>query len=185
MRKGVQLLCAAFFAVLLLASAHPFLFVAPDVFLQASPLLALSAALAARTFSILLVPSLVLLATAVLAGRIFCAWVCPLGTLFGLCGKKQPQPGRLHYPAVKYMLLLALFCAALAGLNLAGLIGLFVAGVVAPEFDVVGLDGSLGQIAEILSLIFAFIMQNWVSKGTHSVFSKGSVPVIGTCRRQP
>ncbi len=65
------------------------------------------------------------------------------------------------------------------GLNLAGLIGLFVAGIVAPEFEVAGLDATLAQIAEILSLIFAFIIQNWVSKGTHNVFSGGKVPVIG------
>ena len=66
-----------------------------------------------------------------------------------------------------------------AGANLAGLIGLFVAGIVAPEFDAAGLDGNMAQIAEILSLIFAFMVQNWVSKGTHSVFSSGGVPVIG------
>ena len=65
------------------------------------------------------------------------------------------------------------------GLNLAGLIGLFVAGIVAPEFDVPGLDGNMAQIAEILSLIFVFITQNWISKGTHAVFSSGQVPVIG------
>jgi hypothetical protein len=65
------------------------------------------------------------------------------------------------------------------GLNLAGLIGLFVAGIVAPEFDAVGLSGNMAQVAEILSLIFAFIVQNWVSKGTHEVFSSGGVPVIG------
>jgi hypothetical protein len=66
-----------------------------------------------------------------------------------------------------------------SGFNLAGLIGLFVVGIVAPEFDIAGLDANVAQIAEILSLIFAFILQNWVSKGTHSVFSSGQVPVIG------
>ena len=121
MRKAVQLLFAGFFVLLLLASALPFLPLAPDLFLQASPLLAFSAALAARTFSILLLPALVLLASAVLAGRVFCAWVCPLGTLFDLCGKKKLQPTRLHHPTVKYLLLCALAAAALTGCNLAGL----------------------------------------------------------------
>ena len=66
-----------------------------------------------------------------------------------------------------------------AGLNLAGLVALFVTGIVAPEFDVSGLDTSIAQVAEILSLLFAFIVQNWISKGTHTVFSSGQVPVIG------
>lgn len=66
-----------------------------------------------------------------------------------------------------------------AGLNLIGLIGLFVAGVVAPEFDIPGLDATIAQITEILSMIFAFILQNWVSKGTHEVFSSGQVPIVG------
>ena len=121
MRKAVQLLFAGLFVLLLLASALPLLPLAPDLFLQASPLLALSAALSARTFSILLLPALVLLASAALAGRIFCAYACPLGVLFDLCGKKQIQPQRLHYPAVKYLLLCALVATALVGLNLAGL----------------------------------------------------------------
>ena len=66
-----------------------------------------------------------------------------------------------------------------AGLNLAGLIGLFVTGIVAPDFEVAGLDQNMAQIAEIFALIFAFVSQNWISKGTHSVFSAGQVPVIG------
>ena len=65
------------------------------------------------------------------------------------------------------------------GLNLAGLVALFVVGIVAPEYDIPGLDGQVAQVAQILSLIFAFIMQNWVSKGTHDVLASGKVPVIG------
>ncbi len=117
----MQLLFAGLFVLLLLASAHPFPVLAPDLFLQASPLLALSTALAARTLGILLLPALVLLASAALAGRVFCAWACPLGTLFDLCKKKQSQPRRLHHPAIKYLLLCALICAALVGCNLTGL----------------------------------------------------------------
>jgi hypothetical protein len=66
-----------------------------------------------------------------------------------------------------------------AGLNLAGLIALFALNIVEPGFDVGGVDAHLAQIAQILTLIFNYIMQNWVSKGTHQVLSSGGVPVIG------
>ena len=66
------------------------------------------------------------------------------------------------------------------GFNLVGLIALFVTGIVAPDFQVTGLDANMAQIAEILTLVFAFITQNWISKGTHEVFASGSVPLLGT-----
>lgn len=66
-----------------------------------------------------------------------------------------------------------------AGINLAGLIALFISGIFAPEFDIGVVDQHLAQLAKIFSLIFSYVMQNWVSQGTHKVLSKGQVPVIG------
>jgi len=67
-----------------------------------------------------------------------------------------------------------------AGFNLAGLITLYALQVYAPEFDPSVVDSHLAQVAEILALILSYVMQNWVSQGTHKVLSKGNVPVIGT-----
>lgn len=67
-----------------------------------------------------------------------------------------------------------------AGINLAGLIALYVAKIVSPELNIAGVDAHLSQLAEILTLIFAYIMQNWVSRGTHEVLASGKVPLIGT-----
>ena len=66
-----------------------------------------------------------------------------------------------------------------AGLNLVGLIGLFAAGIFAPEFDFVGLDGHMEMIATILTMVFAYVIEFWVSKGTHEAFSSARLPVIG------
>jgi len=65
------------------------------------------------------------------------------------------------------------------GLNLAGLVALFAVGQFVPGFDIGGFDQQLGSIAEILVLIFAFVFQNFISKGTHNTLSGMRVPVIG------
>lgn len=122
MRRSLQLIFLIFFSALIVLSAWPRLPVPSELFLQASPLLAGCSSLAARTFSILLLPSLIVIASALLAGRVFCAWVCPLGTLFDLCGRRKPRAGSIRTRAPKYLILCALLAAAAAGLNYAGLL---------------------------------------------------------------
>lgn len=122
MRRTLQLIFLCLFLLLTALSAWPGLPVAPELFLQASPLLAALSSLAARTFSILLLPAITVLATALLFGRAFCAYICPLGTLFDLAGGKKPHPGRIRTRAPKYLILFALLAAAAAGANFAGLL---------------------------------------------------------------
>ena len=66
-----------------------------------------------------------------------------------------------------------------AGLNLAGLIALYAASKFAPGFDIGIFDAQLGQVADILILVFAFVFENFVSKGTHNTLSGMRVPLIG------
>jgi hypothetical protein len=66
-----------------------------------------------------------------------------------------------------------------AGINLAGLLALYFAQILAPEAMVPEIDAHLGAIAEILVLVFSYVMQFWVSKGTHKTLAEGQVPVIG------
>ncbi len=122
MRRILQLIFLMLFLTLLALSAWPYLPLPPELFLQASPLLAGFSSLAGRTFSILLLPSLVILATALIAGRAFCAWICPLGTLFDLFGRRKPSAGRIRNRAPKYLILCALLAAAAAGVNYTGLL---------------------------------------------------------------
>jgi ferredoxin len=123
MRRWVQ---AAFLGLFgLLFALNPLaekLLLPPDLFLKADPLLGLSAFLASRRFHESLLWGLPVLLTALVAGRFFCGWLCPLGTLFDLAAGKSSEKKKLSLPQVKLYLLVALAAAALLGLNLSGLI---------------------------------------------------------------
>jgi ferredoxin len=170
MRRALQIVFLTIFLALIVLSAWPHLPVAPELFLQASPLLAGSSSLAARTFSMLLLPAIIILITALIAGRIFCAWVCPLGTLFDLFGRRQPCAGAIRTRALKYLILCALLAAAAAGVNYSGLFDplallyrcvaflLYPVSILAINL---GLD-ALRPVAEHfrwLSLAYAYILQ--------------------------
>lgn len=94
------------------------------IFLDADPLIFLTTLLAAHTwYSSFLIAVLVIIAT-MLLGRVFCGWVCPLGTINNIVGtfqKKRPRqkPFGIHW--LKYSLLIFLLTAALFSLQLAGI----------------------------------------------------------------
>lgn len=97
---------------------------AVNSFLRADPLVLTTYVLAAKTFTWLLLPALLVLVFTLFLGRFFCGWICPLGTILDLVTsrikKKAPLPflkGNL-----KYWLLFPLLAAALFNLNLAGLL---------------------------------------------------------------
>ncbi len=123
MRRWVQGAFLGLFAVLFaLNPLAETLFLPPDLFLKADPLLSLSAFLASWRFHESLLYGLPVLLTALVAGRFFCGWLCPLGTLFDLCTGKNSAKMLLCSPQWKLCLLVLLAAAALPGLNLAGLV---------------------------------------------------------------
>jgi ferredoxin len=100
MQWGVRWLCLAAALFLLLGGPVPAW--AARVLPGLSPLVVLSAALAARTWYATLfwsLPVAAVLGVAVIKGRWFCHWVCPMGTLSRLVSGRLP-PRRLvrrHY----------------------------------------------------------------------------------------
>ncbi len=123
MRRWVQLAVLGLFG--LLFALNPLaekLLLPPDLFLKADPLLALSAFCASRRFHESLLYGLPVLLMALVAGRFFCGWLCPLGTLFDLCAGKSKAKKLLCSPQWKLRLLVLLAAASLLGSNLAGLI---------------------------------------------------------------
>ena len=77
----------------------------PNLFFRLDPLLALSSMLAARQFILLFIPALIFLLVTLALGRVWCGWVCPLGTILDLYGHR----GRRNFPwwirQIKYFIL--------------------------------------------------------------------------------
>jgi len=122
-RKLSQAAFLLLFGLLFLLTVYPPSGRPVDLFLRTDPLAAGSALLAARHFPwdrlLWLLP---LVGLALVAGRAFCGWICPLGTLVdcadGLARRRRPLalPGPRR---AKYYLLAALLAAALLGAQLA------------------------------------------------------------------
>ena len=98
--------------------------VALNTFFRTDGLVVVSYLLSAKTFTMLLLPGLLVLVFSLILGRFFCGWMCPLGTVLDLLAKKirRTKPlsflkGRLKY----YILFTLLFCA-LFNMNLTGLL---------------------------------------------------------------
>lgn len=101
----------------------------PEAFLRLSPLTAAVTMLATHSVGALwalLWPAAVLLGLSFVVGRVFCGWVCPLGTTFDLCDRLaiSRRRGRtVHTPRLawaKYLLLALLLLWAALGVQLAG-----------------------------------------------------------------
>ncbi|WP_318258596.1 4Fe-4S binding protein [Geobacter anodireducens] len=66
---------------------------AVNALFRADPLVAATYLLAAKTFTWLLLPAVLLLVATALLGRFFCGWVCPLGTILDLLGSRFRRRG--------------------------------------------------------------------------------------------
>ena len=91
---------------------------AGGLFLRLDALAGLVTMLAGRGFPPAFLPSLSLLLLTLLLGRVWCGWICPLGTLLEWTGRRRASL-RLHpvWPRVKYGLLLALVAGASLGVS--------------------------------------------------------------------
>ena len=121
LRHLLQAVCLAVFAALLgqaFFTGHAWQ--EPNPLLQLDPLAAVLGPLAARAWSWLFAPGLLVLATAPLLGRAFCGWVCPLGTTMDML---HSLPRRRTLPcwllAGRWLLLAGFLAAAAFGISLA------------------------------------------------------------------
>ena len=102
------------------------------IFLDGDPLIMITTLLASRSFQDFLWIALLVAVATVVLGRVFCGWLCPLGTLHhlaGLLGRKNTIASRkgtgLHAYSlyrIKYYLLVFLVVGAIFGIQLTGVL---------------------------------------------------------------
>jgi polyferredoxin len=86
---------------------------------ELDPLLALAQLVASRTLTLGMLLSLVVIVLTILFGRVWCGWICPVGTTLDLFAFEQTNRKDTKIPDSwrmgKYLLLLAVLIAALFG----------------------------------------------------------------------
>jgi len=117
-RQAVQIAAFGLFVYLLLAALHTrAVFPLADLFFRLDPLAALAGMVAARAWIPRMGLALLTLALTLLVGRVWCGWLCPLGTLlewvrFPRAAGRQVDP---RWRTTKYVLLIATAGAAALG----------------------------------------------------------------------
>ena len=122
-----QLVFLALFLMLFVQTeyrGHDEINAAVNTFFRVDPLVLFSYMLAAKSWTWLLLPALLMTVATLLLGRFFCGWICPLGTILDLVTTRirKTAPVKALKGNVKYWLLLPLLSASLFNLNLSGLL---------------------------------------------------------------
>jgi len=126
-RRLVQISALALYLALFLTAVYPLRTpIPPDIFLRLSLLNDFSAMLSSRTVIAQLVPwALVVLVATILLGRVFCGWICPLGTLIDITDRlfekrvRRPLMRERRWRNIKFYLLAFVAVAALLGVQIA------------------------------------------------------------------
>ena len=124
---------------------------AVNAFFWVDPLVLFSYLLAAKSWTRLLLPGLLMVGATLLLGRFFCGWICPLGTILDLVTVKirKTVPIRALKGNTKYWLLLPLLASSLFNLNLSGLldpIAILLRGLTFLLYPLLGLAGREGWV---------------------------------------
>jgi polyferredoxin/formate hydrogenlyase subunit 6/NADH:ubiquinone oxidoreductase subunit I len=126
-RKITQGVLLALFLALMLAASEPLTEKLPvNIFFLFDPLMAICVSAAARTFILGFLLAGVLLLVTVFLGRIFCGWMCPLGTTLdifdAMMGRRNKRPGRddNRLRPLKYVILVFVVTSSLLTVQVAG-----------------------------------------------------------------
>ncbi len=94
------------------------------LFLDFDPLILLTTLLASHSAAKAFWLSIITVILTVILGRVFCGWVCPLGTLHNMVGalKKRDRKERTNWHRVKYLILIFLLTSSLFRLHLVGIL---------------------------------------------------------------
>lgn len=119
-RLAVQVLALLLFLYLLLGTTQQLsTFLPPDLFFRLDPLAGIAAMLASRSWIAPMAVGLITLALAAAFGRVWCSWVCPMGSILDWVPSRRARRDKLDIPAYwrqgKYFLLFVILLAALLG----------------------------------------------------------------------
>jgi len=122
-RRTIQIISLILFLTLLASAISSAITPTPlDLFLLLDPALIALTAISGRIFSVAFIPALLVLLITFFFGRIFCGYICPMGTtldgtdkLFGTTRKRKPEAGKLRL--LKYIILFFLLGASLVGVS--------------------------------------------------------------------
>jgi MauM/NapG family ferredoxin protein len=115
-RQAVQVLTFILYIYLLFAALQRrAAFPLADLFFRLNPLAAVSAMLADRAWIPRLALALTTLVLTLVLGRVWCGWLCPLGTLLEWVRFRSAKTRFLHWRKIKNFLLLLILVAALLG----------------------------------------------------------------------
>jgi len=117
-RRVSQILFFLLFLALVFLTTYPGRGWATDFFIRLSPLVALGTMVASRAIiQDVFVPALVVTVATLFLGRIFCGWICPLGTTLDIADKifyrRRRSPNSRNYRRLKYYLLAGLIVTAI------------------------------------------------------------------------
>ncbi|QTA81648.1 4Fe-4S cluster protein [Desulfonema limicola] len=122
LKKIIQFTSLAVFIFLLGAAVSGFIW-EPDIFLRLDPGLAILTIICSKAFTTEYLPAVILLMTTPFLGRIFCGYICPMGTTidysdacFGNNSAESKNRGRLLY--AKYLILIFIAAGAVLGVSL-------------------------------------------------------------------
>jgi len=132
LQRLIQALSLILFLILLWLTAFPLAqsLIPVDLFLRLDPLVGVLIPLSSRAWISNFIPALVLLFAAFAVGRIFCGYICPMGTTLDMARSlSASRNGRHSLPCLsptlapalkhlKYLILIVFIAAALFGINL-------------------------------------------------------------------
>ncbi len=121
-RRISQIFFLLFFLLLFLSATYPLKFKIPvDFFFRTDPLLAISSMVSARAFISAFIWAFFILILTIVLGRVFCGWICPLGTTLDTVsfvfknktGKSYKKIRWLKYAILIFLLTGAIFSSQL------------------------------------------------------------------------
>ncbi len=93
-----------------------------DFFLRIDPIVVIGTIISGRTFHYSLLPALIVLITAPVLGRIFCGYICPMGTTINISdsmsGKKKRRALASGFHRIKYYILSFMIGGSILGISL-------------------------------------------------------------------